>query len=89
MAQLKIDNRKLSIADISNIDNTDNTDNEAGTSFWNKGANETELDIKEKRNSNYENDLKKDKSRTEEAASSKIHKVEIKWNRKRKEKFCR
>lgn len=60
LAQLRINDRKLSTADIintnniDNIDNTDNTDdtndtdNESKTYFWNKSANETDSDIKKK-----------------------------------------
>lgn len=80
-AQLKIDDRKLSTTNTTNINNTDNTnttDNEFGTWFWNESANETDSDIEEERNGNYENNLEEDESKTEEAASSKIHKFEIK-----------
>ena len=70
--QLRIDDRKLSTT------NTDDTDNESGTWFWNKSANKTDSDIEEEGNRNHENDLEGDESRTEEAASSELHKVEIK-----------
>lgn len=75
MTQLRINNRKLSIADKSN---TNNIDNKSKTWFWNESANETDLNTKEKRNSNHENDLESNKSKTEEAVNSKIHKVEVK-----------
>ena len=83
-AQLRIDDRKLSTADTTN---TDDTDNESGTWFWNESANETDSDTEEEGNGNHENDLEGDESRTEEAASSEIHKVEIKWNREGEEKL--
>ena len=92
LAQLRIDDRKLSTADTTNMDNTDNTDNtdnESGTWFWNESANKTDSDTEEERNGNHENDLKRDESKTKEAASSETHKVEIKWNREREEKLCR
>lgn len=81
MTQFGKNDRKLSTANTTNMDNTDNTNytnNESGTWFWNKSANKTDLDTKEKKNSNYDNDLKRDISRTEEATSSEIYKVEIK-----------
>lgn len=84
-AQLRIDDRKLSTADTTNTDDTDDTENESGTWFWNESANET--DTEEEGNGNHENDLEEDESKTEEAASSGIHKVEIKWNREGEEKL--
>ena len=66
------------IRTIRTIQTIDNTDNESGTWFWNKSANKTDSDIEEEGNRNHENDLEGDESRTEEAASSELHKVEIK-----------
>ena len=86
-AQLRIDDRKLSTADTTNTDDTDDTENESGTWFWNESANETDSDTEEEGNGNHENDLEGDESRTEEAASSEIHKVEIKWNREGEDKL--
>lgn len=46
------------------------------------------MDIQEKKIDNYENDLKRDKSKTKKATSSKTHNVKIKENREREEKLC-
>lgn len=45
------------------------------------------MDIKEERNGNYEKDLEGNESRTKDAFSSKVHKVEIKWSRERQDKL--
>lgn len=90
--QLRIDDCKLSTIDTTNtnnMDNTNNTDNESETWFWNESANETDSDTEEEEgNNNHENDLEEDESKIEEAASSEIHKFEIKWNREGEEKLC-
>lgn len=77
--------RKLS----NTIDTTDTTDteDESGTWFWNESANETDSDTEEEGNGNHENDLEGNESRTEEAVSSEVPKVEIKWNREEEDKL--
>lgn len=72
MAQLNVGHRKLITINITN------TKAEFETWFWNKTANKTDLDIKEKRNSNHKKDLADNKSRTKKAVSSEVHKVGIK-----------
>lgn len=66
----------------------DNTDNKSGTQFWNESANEINLNIEEKGNDNYEDDLEGDKSKIEESANFEIYKVQMKQNREGKEKLC-
>lgn len=89
LVQFKIDDRKLSTTNTTITGNMDNTNNKFKTQFWNESANKTDLDIKEKRNGNYEKNLEKDKSKIEKTASSKICKMKIKSNRGREEKLCR
>ena len=75
LAQFNKDDCKLNTTDRTNTDNTndtDNTNNEFGTWFWDESADKTDLDIEEERNNNYENDLKRDKSKTEKIASFEI-----------------
>ncbi len=43
--------------------------------------------IQEEGNGNHEMDLKSDESRTEEAVTSEVHKVEIKWSREGQDKL--
>lgn len=80
--------RKLSNT-IDTTDTTDTTDteDESGTWFWNESANETDSDTEEEGNGNHENDLEGNESRTEEAVSSEVPKVEIKWNREGEDKL--
>ena len=68
--QLRVDDHKLSIAD------TTDTGGESGICFWDESANET--DSEEEGNGDHEMNLKGDESRTEEAVSSEVHKVEVK-----------
>ena len=81
-AQLRVDDRELSTAD------TTDTEGESETWFWNESANETDSDTEEEGNGNHEKDLEGDESRTEEAVSSEVHKVEIKWSREGQDKLC-
>lgn len=80
-AQLRVDDRKLSTAD------TTDTEGESGTWFWNESANETDSDTEDEENGNHEKDLEGNESRTEEAVSSEVHKVEIKWSREGQDKL--
>lgn len=82
-AQLWVDDRKLS---TSTADTTD-TEGESGTSLWNESANETDSDTEDEENGNHEKDLEGNESRTEEAVSSEVHKVEIKWSREGQDKL--
>lgn len=72
LAQLRVDDHKLSITNITYIKN------KSKTWFWTKSANKTDLDIEGKRNSNHEIDLKGDESSTEKVVSSEVYKVKIK-----------
>lgn len=80
-AQLRVDDRKLSTAD------TTDTEGESGTWLWNESANETDSDTEEGENGNHEKDLEGNESKIEEAVSSEVHKVEIKWSREGQDKL--
>ena len=82
-AQLRVDDRKLS---TSTADTTD-TEGESGTWLWNESANETDSDTEDEENGNHEKKLEGNESRTEEAVSSEVHKVEIKWSREGQDKL--
>ena len=81
LAQLRVDDHKLSTAD------TADTKGESGTWFWNESANKTDLDTEKEGNDDHKMNLKGNESRTKEAVSSEVHKVEIKWSREGQDKL--
>lgn len=84
LAQLEIDNNKLSTTNISN------TEGESETWFWNKSANESnsdtkkEGDKKEEKGKDNKSNLEIEKPSIESAVNPKI---EIKWNKKGENKL--
>lgn len=85
LAQLKINDNKLSITNTSDIKD------EFGIWFWNKSANKNDSDTKEKgdkeeeKGENNKSNSKIKKPSTEKAVSPEI---KIKQNKKREDKLC-
>lgn len=76
LAQLHVDNNKLSTTDTSN------EEAESRTWLWNESANETDSDSEEESSSDVdEEELEEEQSRTKQAVSPKLCKIEVKWSK--------
>lgn len=72
LAQLRVDNCKL------NTTNKTNTKGKFEAWFWNKSANETDLNTEKKGNNNHKKNFEDNKFRTEKPVSSEVYKIKIK-----------